>query len=180
MMRNAFFALLVLTLTACATAPATTTPPEPQSPMPATQPWLAEPLAKAAVPAVYDQQWSKAENRNTCALIGFRNVGQAGAGATPRAATFSGGWAVAYDLPNVRSAFGIAGTGATAGEPTYEWGDGHRWPDGSYVSWGPEGGTGPNQLAYLQIAGQGCLYNVWSRVSREHLEELLREIRFVR
>jgi hypothetical protein len=44
---------------------------------------------------------------------------------------------------------------------------------------GPEGGTGPNQLAYLRIAGQGCLYNVWSRLGTTHLESLLGSIRFI-
>ena len=55
----------------------------------------------------------------------------------------------------------------------------YEWGDGSKVEYGPEGGQGPNQLAYLRIEGQDCLYNVWSRVSKDHLEEILREIRFV-
>ena len=52
--------------------------------------------------------------------------------------------------------------------------------DGSTAGYGPEGGTGPAQLAYLRIAGQGCLYNVWSRLGRAHLEQLLGALRFVR
>lgn len=143
-------------------------------------PWSERPLARRDVPAVYVTEWEKAANRATCALIAPRSLG-AGAGAAPRAANFSGGWAVAYDQPALRSAFGVAGTSSKASDPAYaEWPYGRLWRDGSSAGYGPEGGTGPNQLAYLQIAGQGCLYNVWSRVSREHLEELLREIRFVR
>ena len=42
-----------------------------------------------------------------------------------------------------------------------------------------EGGSGPNQLAYLTIPGQGCLYNVWSRLGVDHLEYLLGQLRFV-
>jgi len=54
------------------------------------------------------------------------------------------------------------------------------WDDGSRVDFGPEGGTGPNELAYLRIEGQDCLYNVWSRLGRDQLEQLIRELRFVR
>ena len=87
---------------------------------------------------------------------------------------------MAYDQPDLRSAFGVAGTGSGAAEPSYDdWPFARRWADGSSAGYGPEGGSGPNQLAYLRIAGQGCLYNVWSRVGREHLERLLEQLRFV-
>jgi hypothetical protein len=67
-----------------------------------------------------------------------------------------------------------------AADPSYsEWPHWLRWSDGSSAGYGPEGGTGPNQLAYLTIAGQQCLYNVWSRLGRTHLEQLLRTLRFV-
>jgi hypothetical protein len=75
----------------------------------------------------------------------------------------------------------VAGTG-TSSDPDsaeYRWPHERRWADGSIAGYGPEGGTGPNQLAYLRIAGQGCLYNVWSRLGREHLEFLLEQLRFV-
>ncbi|HEV7766908.1 MAG TPA: hypothetical protein VGQ76_18050 [Thermoanaerobaculia bacterium] len=169
-MRTAITTALVL-LTACTT----TTPPS------QTAPWSAPSLARADVPAPYTTQWDKAENRTTCALIAPRSVGSEGAGATARAATFSGGWAVAYDLPNLRSAFGVAGTGSKSSDPSYDdWPNRQQWEDGSTVGYGPEGGTGPNQLAYLRISGQDCLYNVWSRLGREHLEQLIRELRMVR
>ena len=167
MMRTALLSLL---LTACATAP-----------LPRSAPWRAAPLPRAIVPDVYLQQWEKAENRDTCAMIAPRAVGPEGEGATPRAANFSGGWAVAYDLPGVRSAFGIAGAGVKASDPSYDkWPYAYEWGDGSKVEYGPEGGQGPKQLAYVKIQGQECLYNVWSALGREHLELLLRELRFVR
>lgn len=166
---------IVLLLTACAT-----TPPPSSSPLPKTAPWRGTPLASTSIPAVYGQQWAKAENRATCALVAFRDVGDQGVGAKPRAANFSGGWAVAYDLPDTRSAFGIAGAGVSASDPSYDqWPYAYEWGDGSKVEYGPEGGTGPKQLAYLRIGGQDCLYNVWSNLGREHLEALIREIRFV-
>lgn len=160
----------VLLLTACATTPVRTN----------VAPWRGDPLPRTAVPQVYFTQWEKAENRTVCAVIAPRSLGPQGEGATPRAATFSGGWGVAYDLPNLRSAFGIAGAGVKADDPSYdEWPYVQQWDDGSRAEYGPEGGTGPNQLAYVKIQGQQCLYNVWSRLGREHLEHLLRELRLV-
>jgi hypothetical protein len=161
--------LLLLLTASCASAPAV-----PRAP------WASARLPGASLPAVYVTQWEKAENRATCALLAPQSVGAAGAGAVPRAATFSGGWAVAYDLPGERSAFGVAGTGSRASDPAYDqWPYALEWADGSSAGYGPEGGTGPNQLAYLRVAGQDCLYNVWSRLGREHLEELLGQLRFV-
>ena len=143
-------------------------------------PWSAAPLLRGNVPVVYVQQWSKARNRSTCDLFGFSKLG-AGAGATPRAATFSGGWAVAYDRPGLRSAFGIAGTGLDVDEGAGpEWPFNRVWSDGSHVGYGPEAGSGPDFLAYLAIDGQSCLYNVWSKLGQRHLEELLEGIRAVR
>lgn len=155
-------------------------PAGPPASVPPAAPWAGDPLAPAEVPAVYLAEWQQAENRATCALIAPSDLG-AGQGATPRAATFSGGWAVAYDQPDLRSAFGVAGTGVNADGASYdEWPHSREWADGSTAGYGPEGGSGPNQLAYLRIAGQGCLYNVWSRVGVEHLEFLLEHLRFVR
>ena len=80
----------------------------------------------------------------------------------------------------MRSAFGIAGSGSTPDSTTYDaWPHKLRWADGSSVGYGPEGGTGPNQLAYLRIHGQQCLYNVWSRLGIAHLEFLISQLRFV-
>src|SRR5690349_21836485 len=83
--------------------------PEPTPPDLDPAPWSAAPLAAADVPAVYLQQWRKADNRATCALLA--PVALQARDAKPRAANFSGGWAVAYDEPGLRSAFGIAGAG---------------------------------------------------------------------
>ena len=157
----------------CASAPPATAP--------SPAPWSGAKLRGADVPAVYVAEWRKAENREACAPLAFATVEHRNA--APRRANFGGGWAVAYDLPKLRSAFGIAGTGLLPGDDNpsddYQWPNNRRWADGSRVGYGPEGGTGPNQLAYLRIPGQKCLYNVWSRVSVEHLEQLLESLRFV-
>ena len=176
MARLRAFALILIA--ACSRSGGVSEQPTPQEPVRAA-PWQGNAVAASAAPAVYTEVWSKAENRETCALVALTQHGQSGA--TPRAATFSGGWAVAYDLPNQRSAFGIAGTGVEPTADTYDaWPHKRTWADGSRVGYGPEAHTGPNQLAYLRIAGQRCLYNVWSRLSVEHLESLLEGIRFVR
>jgi hypothetical protein len=142
-------------------------------------PWSGVPLRAAEVPPAYRVAWAKAPNRRTCALLAFRSVD---GGATARRAYFGGGWGVAYDRRGMRSAFGVAGTGVSAHDTTgsYHWPNTLRWADGSVAEYGPEGGTGPNQLAYLRVRGQGCLYNVWSRLGRAHLERLLGELRLVR
>jgi hypothetical protein len=142
-------------------------------------PWSAAKLAADAVPSHYVKQWQRAENRATCAPLAPVDLAEHGA-ATPRAATFSGGWAVAYDEPGLRSAFGIAGAGIAADEAAGSiWPDEIRWADGSVARYGLEGGTGPGHLAYLQVEGQGCLYNVWSKHGEAHLLALLERLRYV-
>ena len=141
-------------------------------------PWSRDTLRPEQVPAEYLRAWRVAANRSSCALVAPAAVRVQGA--RPRIAQFAGGWAVAYDTPEQRSAFGVAGTGTAPDTNTYDaWPNRRRWADGSSAGWGPEGGTGPNQLAYLRIAGQECLYNVWSRLGEEHLRRLMLELRFV-
>lgn len=170
--------LIALVAAACASAAPPSAAPAPPAEQP--PPWSAAALARSEVPPVYLAQWNRADNRATCAPFALAPQ-VAGPNATARAATFGGGWGVAYDLPTQRSAFGIAGTGVAAdADGIYsDWPFRKQWADGSSVGYGPEGGTGSNQLAYLRIAGQGCLYNVWSRLGREHLESLLAAIRRV-
>lgn len=174
-------AAAALSLSACAGAPVTADPApggriEPELP---PAPWSAESLASTAVPEVYLREWAGAENRESCALLAPAATGEPDAEA--RGARFTGGWGVAYDLPGRRSAFGVAGTGAEAASPSYDaWPHRRAWADGSTAGYGPEGGSGPNRLAYLRVPGQACLYNVWSRLGTEHLEHLLEELRFVR
>lgn len=164
-----------------APAPGEPTAPEPpqNEPPRVAAPWASDRLAGDAVPAVLLAEWRAAENRATCAPLAPASLGEWTA-ATPRAATFSGGWAVAWDLPEARSAFGVAGTGVSAADPAYtDWPHHIEWSDGSSAGYGLEGGTGEKWLAYLRVAGQGCLYNVWSHVGREHLESLLGQLRYV-
>lgn len=140
-------------------------------------PWRqASPLPPRKAPLVV-AAWRRAENRKICAPLAF-DPAAVDRRARPRRAIFSGGWGVAWDLPGQRSAFGIAGTGVGPDEGP-PWPFRMEWNDGSWAGYGLEGGSGPHHLAYLVVAGQGCLYNVWSALGREHLEQLLKHLRLV-
>ncbi|KAA9013770.1 hypothetical protein [Sphingobium limneticum] len=153
-------------------------------------PMIGEDVARA--------QWDMAENRATCAPLALLSDG--GVKGKARPAQFGGGWAVAFDLPGLRSAYGFAGPGIIAmdgeAEPaqrarlTKQWP--HRrdlpaLPGPAFAGYGLVGaqpypadnaqGKGLESLAYMRVAGQGCTYNVWSRISRAHLETLLDNLR---
>ena len=193
-MKNALMVLIFSLTIACSSSkpPATVNAPPPKP----VAPWTGEKLSSADIPPTFMTEWKKAENRKWCALVAPADVGTIGEGARARRANFAGGWAVAFDKSNGpgsdrggsfcercgRSAYGIAGTGveADSGGPEYQWELHREWSDGSSAGYGLEGGTGPKYLAYLRIHGQGCLYNVWSHLGREHLEFLLEQLRFVK
>lgn len=173
-------AIVLLLLTACSTS---------KPPAGNAAPWNANPPATA--PQVILDEWAKAENRATCAPLTLAGVRQ---DATPRRANFSGGWGIAWDVPGLpgrepsghscdtcgRGVFGIAGAGVTVGEdvpgfPHFKDYDGENW-----AGWHLEGHTGPNWLAQVRVDDQQCLYYVWSFLGREHIEELIGNVRRVR
>jgi uncharacterized membrane protein len=161
------------------------------------------PAAEAEAAAVAAQElvvaeWRKAANRAQCAPAGFATTVKG----TARRANFSGGWAIAWDRPGLRSAFGVAGTGSlpedAADAPTHRGRLAAQWPlfrelpalpQPAFAGYGVEGagaypadnpdGKGINSLAYVRIGGQSCDYNVWSRLGRAHLERLLDSLRLV-
>lgn len=150
--------------------------------------------------AVALTEWRKAENRRACAPLAFATTRSGGG--QPRHAYFGGGWGVAFDRAELRSAFGVAGAGLLPGD-----GDGidsqrrelvRAWPyvrvlprlqRQALAGYGIEGakpltaadgdGRGLNLLAYVRVPGQRCLYNVWSKLGRTHLELLLDSMRVV-
>jgi hypothetical protein len=162
---------------------------EPAPPPAEPPPWSADPVAARDVPRVYLDEHRKAENRETCPLMVLTEVDE---GARPRRANFSGGWAVAYDKKGMagtrpsgeacadcgRSAFGVAGAGVEKGGGP-AWPREIVWSDGSRAGYGPEGGDGPQILAFVEAADAGCLYNVWSAVGEDHLVSLIRGLRRV-
>ena len=173
--------LLTGLLAGCASTSQQGNPTPPPVPAAPQSPWSGARLSRDQLAPVYFDVWSRAANRSKCALIAPAPPAPADAGATLRPATFSGGWAVAYDLPGERSAFGVAGSGSDpwAGDVYDAWPHRIMYSDGSSAGYGLEGGTGPQWLAYVKIPGQQCLYNVWSRRGRAHLEALLSTLRFV-
>ncbi|SCW63005.1 hypothetical protein SAMN02927924_01792 [Sphingobium faniae] len=145
-------------------------------------------------------EWAKAENRQHCAPLALAAPGQPEG--APRAAYFGGGWGVAFDLPDQRSAYGFAGTGLLPddeADATVQRDRLYRqWPyfrdlpqfsAPSFAGYGREGaepyldgnagGAGLPSLAYVRIAGQRCAYNVWSKISRAHLLWMLDNLRIV-
>ena len=198
-----------LTLAACSAEPDPGAPAEPQaeasapsgpaSPPPHVAPDdppppAPEPLAAALVRA----EWARSKDREHCGPLAFTTDG--GAPATARRAEFSGGWGVAFDTPQVRSAYGVAGPGVIDGDeaPPAAQAErlGRQWPHfttlarlpaPAFAGYGVEGaqdfradnpdGRGLNAVAYVRVGGERCTYNVWSRLGRAHLEVLLDSLR---
>lgn len=209
---NRYAPMIAVALAGCNPQPEAPAAPEPSAPVersatpvaspsetpeaavePARQPLVAERLILA--------EWAKAENRAVCAPVSFASDG--GKGGVARRATFSGGWAVAFDLPGKRSAYGVAGPGIIPAdshpESAKRTGLINQWPSfrelpalpqPAYAGYGVEGGTAwtdedpqaltANALAYVRIGGQTCQYNVWSRLGRAHLETLLENLRAIK
>ncbi|MEO7240155.1 MAG: hypothetical protein ABIW16_02030 [Sphingomicrobium sp.] len=178
-------------------------PAEPTVAQPAREPSRPPPLLGEAITRA---EWAKAANRTDCAPLALASDGGGVAiDAVPRRANFSSGWGVSFDVPGVRSAFGFAGPGllpedradfalqvdALARQWPYvkRWEAGDNLPAGSAAGYGvigaaPYPATNPaghrlHSLAYLRIPGQACQYNVWSRISRVHLETILGLLRVV-
>lgn len=157
------------------------------------EPLVGEEIARA--------QWSRSRDRRGCAPLALAS--DAGAQGVARAADFSGGWGVAFDLPALRSAYGFAGPGLLPQDEAPAAAQRARlatqWPhlrdiDGlpapAFAGYGLSGaepypadnpeGRGLHSVAYLRVGGQVCTYNVWSRISRAHLEALLDNLRLLR
>lgn len=192
------------TSTLATQAPTTTAAPDPSFPASSPvaagtvpgAPWSANELSQEEVPKVLVTQWQNSEVKGFCSAL------YPGASVTPgaevRGANFGGGWAVAWDLPEGkgrtpsgeycedcgRGAFGVAGAfGRADGGETEVWINQVSWPDGSKAGYGYEalgdGSLGEPHLMYLLIAGEGCLYNVWSFRGEIHLLRLVEDLRLV-
>jgi len=182
-------------------AAASPTPGAAEPPPPHTAP--DDPAPPAPTPLAADlvrTEWRKSDRPDECAPIAFTSNG--GAPAAARRANFSGGWAVAFDTPEVRSAYGVAGPGILDGDdaPPAAQAErlGKQWPHfttlaslpaPAFAGYGVEGaqdypadspdGGGLNSVAYVRVGGQQCTYNVWSRLGRAHLEVLLDSLRML-
>ncbi len=151
-------------------------------------------LAPADVAPALLAAWGQDSKGQGCAALALTATGP-GAGAAARVANFGpGGWAVAFDkagLPGTdadgkastdscRSVYGVAGTSLDLVVAlTGGWTARKVWADGSRADNSPAVGSGTKWSADLYVRGQRCLYNVWSALGREHLEQLLDGIRMV-
>lgn len=146
---------------------------------PGSAPWDAGTLSLADVPDVLVEEWRRAENQLWCSALYPIDPGVEGT--TLRRAEFSGGWGLAWDLPELRSAFGVAGVGSPA------WDDiATRMPNAvtygdQVVGYGGEGfdPAAEQRLAEFAIPGQLCAYQVWSKLGDAHLLELIDSLRTV-
>lgn len=158
-------------------------------------PWTNPPLPAREAPRPILNAWRDADNRDTCAPIAPRSFGAA-EGARGRSSHVAGGWVVEFDRPGLpgvdregnecddcgRSVFGVAGTSMNPEEllgpdaesipPTFS--------DGSHAIVEISDGDGESVAsATFTVAGQGCVYEVWSFLGPAHLEELVSELRLV-
>ncbi len=146
------------------------------------QSWRKTPILATATDQVYVAEWKKSANHNVCPLLVLPNNADSQLlNHSVRRANFSGGWGVAYDIPELRSAYGVANTGIAAPVGHLAiWHDYHVYDDGTELTYGREGGN-PNAqwLAYLTLADNHCQYNIWSKQGKAHLEQLIADLRVV-
>ena len=158
-------------------------------------PWTADTVDAGDVPRELLAAWNGADNRDWCAPLAPSTA----TGARARRSSFDGGWAVEFDkrgLPGVtqsgractrcgRGAFGIAGTAMYVDDEDPTEAEEQVMRDGSRVrievSEDEEGepSDANGVVATIKIRGQDCVYQVWSFGGDAHLQELLRDLRFV-
>jgi hypothetical protein len=174
-----------------------------------TPSWSGAPLPAADAPAFVEAWNRDPYARECPALAPDDLGEGAGATPRVTDRGLPGAWWVEYDLAgapgevDIQSPAADAGranffVSATIGEPGYElpvseesinsWPNVHHWSDGSSVGWGVAGRGVLQQaapewpthwLAYMELEGSRCFYQVGSYLSEEHLIFLLSHLRFV-
>ncbi len=145
-------------------------------------PWSNSAINNSETDAVYQQEWMRSESKSLCPILAIPSKAASHlTGHTVRRANFSGGWGVAYDLPNIRSAYGVANVGTANLDDTFNaWPYNITYQDGSILGYGHEGNDpSENWLAYLIIPQNNCFYNIWSTQSKEHLEKIILDLRII-
>lgn len=187
-------ATLSITLMACQSSPLmdkASTPSMPivnnSAPLPVinnntSAPWNKPAINNSDTDTVYRQEWIKAESQSLCPILALpKSASSHLLGHSVRRANFSGGWGVAYDLPAMRSAYGVANAGTVdPNDLSFSWPYNVSYQDGSIVGYGHAGGDPAAQwLAYIVIAQNNCFYNVWSTQDKNHLEQMISDLRRV-
>ncbi len=155
-------------------------------------PWGAEHLAAQAAPRPLLQAWTRAENQGWCAPLAPATLG-AGEGARARTGSAPGGWSLEFDRRGSagigangevcttcgRGAFGITGTAMNAEDAEDLLGPGATvFADGGRIDVQANADE-PAAVATVVVPGQDCVYQVWSFLGREHLDELVSGLRLV-
>jgi hypothetical protein len=155
-------------------------------------PWGAEHLASQAAPRPLLQAWTRADNQGWCAPLAPATLG-AGEGARPRVGSAPGGWSLEFDRRGAagigangevcttcgRGAFGITGTAMSAEDAEDLLGPGATvFADGGRIDVQANADE-PAAVATVVVPGQDCVYQVWSFLGREHLDELVAGLRLV-
>jgi len=152
-------------------------------------PWGAERIGASQAGELLGV-WSQADNRGWCAPLVPAGLEELVSRATP----LDGGWSLEVDrrgAPGIRedgrpcrrcgrAAFGIAGTSMPADamiDVDTDEAPAPSYADGSVAEVAPE--EEGVASATITVAGQGCVYTLWSFLGEEHLQELISELRFV-
>lgn len=150
-------------------------------------PWSEAPLELIHAPAPLLRAWAEAENRGWCAPL----APAAAESAHARTVPLDGGFGVVFDAPGQpgvtddgevcatcgTGSFGMAGTMMTPAELAEDTGTlDPSYADGSYASVVEDGGVAS---ATFTVAGQDCVYQVWSFQGEAHLRALLEGMRRV-
>lgn len=149
-------------------------------------PWQSHASLKSSqVSPIYQQQWRQSDYKY-CPILAIANHSSINIKtAQPRAANFSGSFAVAYDLAQykgkpLRSAYGVANAGTTSKRDLYQgWAYRKNYADGSYVTLGREGNNPQGKMLAYLVLDNGCFYNIWSQLSSEHLQKMIGQLRYV-
>ena len=145
-------------------------------------PWSKPAINNSKTDAVYRRQWMKAESKSLCPIIALPKQASSHLKEhSVRRAEYASGWGVAYDLPDMRSAYGVANAGTmNTNDGLYNWPYNITYQDGSMVGYGHEGGNpSAKWLAYIVIPQNNCFYNVWSAQGKTHLEQMIADLRMV-
>ncbi len=170
------------------------TPTQWQSEIPAPDPvalgdapWDQPALPLSVVPSVAEDEWAEAGSPESCPMLYFADLGDAG-GAAIRNATNAGEMLAAWDLgggpghngdgtPCDDCGRGVIGLGTFQGS-SYSAPVAYTWTDGSEARLR----TGPNSYgveAFVRVAGFSCDYWLWSHLGEEHLLYLMSQLRRV-
>ena len=150
-------------------------------------PWDQPALPLSVVPSVAEDEWAEAGSPESCPMLYFADLGDAG-GAVIRNAANEGEMLAAWDLggapghngdgtPCDDCGRGVIGLGTFQGS-SYSAPVAYTWVDGSEARLR----TGPTSYgveAFVRVAGFSCDYWLWSHLGEEHLLYLMSQLRRV-